>query len=114
MIEKPKLTRVQERANKLYEYLKTQDDYVTKEQIGVYLGVKDERSVREVISLLATKKPILSNSGNKGYKLAKSKQDLEDLKHSWMELDSRIEELAKRREPLIKFYCFIKRESKND
>ena len=111
MIGKPKLTRVQERANKLYEYLKTQDDYVTKEQIGVYLDIKDERSVREVISLLATKKPILSNSGNKGYKLAKSKQDLEDLKHSWMELDSRIEELQKRREPLIKFY---ERECQND
>lgn len=111
MIGKPKLTRVQERANRLYEYLKTQDDYVTKEQIGIVLGVKDERSVREIISLLATKKPILSNSGNKGYKLAKSKQDLEDLKHSWMELDSRIEELQKRREPLIKFY---ERECKND
>ena len=104
MIEKPTLTNIQEKANRLYEYLKTQDDYVTKEQIGRVLGIKNERSVREVISLLATKKPILSKSNSKGYKLAKTVEDLEDLKNVWMEIDSRIEELDKRRTPLIKFY----------
>ena len=104
MIEKPTLTNIQEKANRLYEYLKTQDDYVTKEQIGRVLEIKNERSVREVISLLATKKPILSKSNSKGYKLAKTVEDLEDLKNVWMEIDSRIEELEKRKEPLIKFY----------
>ena len=103
MIAKPTLTNIQERANKLYEYLKTQDDYVTKEQIGVYLGIDNERSVREVISLLATKKPILSKSNSKGYKLAKSVKDIEDAINVWCELDSRIEELNKRRTPIINF-----------
>ena len=103
MIEKPTLTNIQERANKLYEYLKTQDDYVTKEQIGVYLGIDNERSVREVISLLATKKPILSKSNSKGYKLAKSVKDVDDAINVWCELDSRMEELNKRRTPIINF-----------
>lgn len=103
MIGKPTLTNIQERANKLYEYLKTQDDYVTKEQIGAYLGVDNERSVREVISLLATKKPILSKSNSKGYKLAKSVKDVDDAINVWCELDSRMEELNKRRTPIINF-----------
>jgi hypothetical protein len=103
MIAKPTLTNIQERANKLYEYLKTQDDYVTKEQIGAYLGVDNERSVREVISLLATKKPILSKSNSKGYKLAKSVKDVDDAINVWCELDSRMEELNKRRTPIINF-----------
>jgi hypothetical protein len=103
MIEKPTLTNIQERANKLYEYLKTQDDYVTKEQIGKVLEIKNERSVREVISLLATKKPILSKSNSKGYKLAKSVKDLNDAINVWCELDSRIEELNKRRTPIVDF-----------
>lgn len=103
MIGKPTLTNIQERANKLYEYLKTQDDYVTKEQIGAYLGIDNERSVREVISLLATKKPILSKSNSKGYKLAKSVKDIDDAINVWCELDSRIEELNKRRTPIINF-----------
>lgn len=103
MIAKPTLTNIQERANKLYEYLKTQDDYVTKEQIGAYLGIDNERSVREVISLLATKKPILSKSNSKGYKLAKSVKDLDDAINVWTELDSRMEELNKRRTPIINF-----------
>lgn len=113
MIEKPNLTNIQEKANRLFEYLKTQENYVSKEQIGVYLGIKNERSVREVISLLATKKPILSKSNSKGYKLAKSINDLEDLKNVWMEIDSRIEELEKRREPLIKFYEKYKKVNNN-
>ena len=103
MIAKPTLTNIQERANKLYEYLKTQDDYVTKEQIGAYLGVDNERSVREVISLLATKKPILSKSNSKGYKLAKAVKDVDDAINVWCELDSRMEELNKRRTPIIDF-----------
>lgn len=103
MIEKPTLTNIQERANKLYEYLKTQEDYITKEQIGDYLGISNERSVREVISLLATKKPILSKSNSKGYKLAKSVKDLNDAINVWCELDSRMEELNNRRTPIIDF-----------
>lgn len=103
-IEKPITENAKEKANALFGFLKAQDDYVTKEEIGDFLGIKNERSVREIISLLATKKPILSKSNSKGYKLAKSAKDLQECKNVWCEIDSRIEELKKRREPLIKFF----------
>jgi hypothetical protein len=103
-IEKPLTDNIKSKANALYEYLKKENRYVTKEEIGAVLGIKNERSVRDVISLLATRKPILSKSNSKGYKLAQSLEDLEDCKNVWLELDSRIEELEKRREPIIKFY----------
>ena len=101
---KPTLSNSQEKANELFLYLKSKGDYATKEEIGVYLGVKNERSVRDIISLLATKKPILSNSGGKGYKLAQTIDDLEEIEHTWAEIDSRIEQLQERKKPLIKFY----------
>lgn len=101
---KPVLKRIEQKANILYKFLLTEDDYVSKEQIGRLLGIKSERSVRDVISLLATKKPIISHSGNRGYKLAKSVADFDDVKRVWAELSSRAEELEKRIQPLINFY----------
>jgi hypothetical protein len=101
--EKPLTDNMKEKANKLYMYLKNIGGYATKEEIGEYLGVKNERSVRDIISLLATKKPIISNSCGKGYKLAQSEEDLEEVEHTWAELSSRMEELEKRMFPLIVF-----------
>lgn len=101
--EKPLTDNMKEKANKLYMYLKNIGGYATKEEIGEYLGVKNERSVRDIISLLATKKPIISNSCGKGYKLAQSKEDLDEVEHTWAELSSRMEELEKRMFPLIAF-----------
>lgn len=100
---KPVLKKIEQKANLLYKFLLTEDDYVSKEQIGRLLGIKSERSVRDVISLLATKKPVISHSGNKGYKLAKSVADFDDVMRVWAELSSRIEELEKRIKPLINF-----------
>ena len=102
--EKPITDNIKQKANALYEYLLTQDDYVSKEQIGAYLGIKNERSVRDVISLLATKRPIISHSSNKGYKLARHKSDLDEVQRCWAELSSRMEEIEKRIYPLMKFY----------
>ncbi len=101
--EKPLAQNMKEKANKLYIFLKGIGRYATKEEIGAYLGVKNERSVRDIIALLATKKPIISNSCEKGYKLAQSEEDLEDAEHTWAELSSRMEELEKRIKPLIDF-----------
>lgn len=101
--EKPLTDNMKEKANKLYMYLKNIGGYATKEEIGEYLGVKNERSVRDIISLLATKKPIISNSCGKGYKLAQSEEDLDEVEHTWAELSSRMEELEKRIKPLISF-----------
>lgn len=101
--KKPLTDKIKERANALYKFLLTKQDFVTKYEIGAYLGVKNERTVRDIISVLATKKPIISNSTGAGYKLARSVEDIEEAKHTWKELDSRIEELNKRKKPLIEF-----------
>lgn len=106
--EKPITENIKQKANALFDYLMSQNDYVSKEQIGEYLGVKNERQVRDIISLLATKKPIISHSGNKGYKLAKTPRDLEEVERCWAELSSRMEELEKRIAPLIKFRDKVK------
>lgn len=100
---KPLTDGIKEKANKLYFYLKSIGRYATKEEIGEFLGVSNERSVRDIISLLATKKPIISHSGVKGYKLAQTEADLEEVEHTWAELSSRMEELERRTAPLIAF-----------
>ena len=56
------------------------------------------------MSVLATKKPIISTSDSKGYRMAVKRSDLEDVEHQWRELDSRIKQLQKRVTPLIDFY----------
>ena len=111
-IGKPELTNKEKLANELYFYLLKQNDYVSKEQIGKFLGISHERSVREVIALLSTKKPIISHSGNKGYKLAKRKEDLEEVERTWAELSKRIREMQKRELPLIAFRDRVKWKTK--
>lgn len=101
--KKPITSNMKDKANKLYNYLRSIDRYATKEEIGQYLGIKNERSVRDVISLLATRKPIISHSGGKGYKLAQTADDLEEVERTWAELSSRAEELERRMKPLISF-----------
>jgi biotin operon repressor len=113
-IKKPELTNKQELANQLYFYLLQQNDFVSKEQIGEVLGIKNERSVRDIIALLSTKKPIISHSGNKGYLLAKRKEDLENVERTWAELSKRIREMQARIEPLIKFRDRVKYNIKGD
>lgn len=116
--EKPFTANIREQANKLFFYLREQDDFVTKQQIGDYLGIKDERSVRCVISALATRKPILSRSSGCGYKLCQTEADLEEAEHTLAEMSSRVEEIQKRMQPLYawrdKVKYNIKGEQNND
>jgi hypothetical protein len=105
---KPITSGMKEKANKLFFFLKDIGRYATKEEIGEYLGVKNERIVRDIIALLATKKPIISCSSGKGYKLAYTEDDLEEVEHTWAELSSRVEELQKRMKPLIEFHNRVK------
>lgn len=103
--EKPMTENQKINGNKLYKFMKN-NDVVTKEQMLDCLGwdkTKD-RQLRDLISCIAKRVPVISTSDSKGYKIAQTKQDLKDVVHQWKELDSRIEELQKRREPLIKFY----------
>ena len=101
---KPITDNMKDKANRLFKYLKYIGRYATKEEISEYLGVKSERGVRDIISLLATKKCIISTSSSKGYKLAQSIDDLEDVIHCWKEMDSRIEQLEERKKTVN---CFL-------
>lgn len=117
--EKPITDNMKEKANRLFKYLKDIGRYATKEEIGEFLGVKNERATRDIIALLATKKPIISTSStNAGYKLATSEEDLELVENSLSELSSRREELEKRMQPLYawrdKIKYNIKGEKHND
>ena len=101
--QKPITDGMKDKANAMYVIMK-RGGFWTKQQLGDILGIKNERSVRDVISLLSKKVPIISTSDCKGYALAKSVDDLEDVIHTWKELDSRIAELEERKKPLINFY----------
>ena len=94
---------MKERANAMNLLLK-QGGFWTKEQLGERLGIKNERTVRDVISTLSKRVPIISTSDNKGYALAMSEKDLEYVIHTWQEHDSRQQELEERKKPLINFY----------
>lgn len=101
---KPVTTNMKEKVNRLYTFMKAKQDFVTKEEIGEFLGITNERSVRDVIAVLSTKKPIISTSDNKGYKLARTTKDIDLVRQAWMEIDSRQAELEKRKQPLIEFF----------
>ena len=62
-----------------------------------------DRKARFVISELAKDVPIIANSFGKGYRLAKNSQDVEGVRSTIKDLQSRIEELQKRLIPLQEF-----------
>lgn len=102
--EKPITEQLKQRVNNLYLYMKSiYPVSITKEKVCEVCGVKSTRQARDILSVLAQKKPILSTSDSKGYRLALTKDDLEEVEHTWAELSSRVEELNKRIETLIKF-----------
>ena len=108
-IKKPMTEKERENGNMLYRYL-MQNDVVSKEQMLAFLGwdSKKDRQLRDLLSMIAKKKPLIATSDQKGYKIAKTKEDLQEVCHQWKELDSRISSLRERVTPLIKFYEEIK------
>jgi hypothetical protein len=104
--KKPQVSKFNERCGKVLEFMR-QRDYVTKADIAEFLGwtlPKHERQIRDIVANISWYYPVVSTSDtNKGFKLAKDDADAELVKHAWAEIDSRIEELAKRKRPLIKF-----------
>ena len=102
--EKPMSENQKENGNKLYRFMK-HNDFVTKEQMLAHLGWDKtrDRQLRDLISMIAKKVPVISTSDSKGYKIAQDKADLELVEHAWAELSSRIEELNKRIMPLMEF-----------
>lgn len=104
-IEKPMTENQRQNANSLYRFLMV-SDVVTKEELCAELGwtQNKDRQLRELLSIIGKKFPLIATSDQKGYKIAKSKGDLEQVIHQWKELDSRIEQLEERKKPLIEFY----------
>ena len=107
MNKKPELSpAIKARANELFLMLK-QRTYTKQELQEHFYGKvtsNNERRIRDLISTLAKRVPIIATSDSKGYYVASTAEDLEKVKHQWKELDSRISELDKRRKPLIDFY----------
>jgi DNA-binding winged helix-turn-helix (wHTH) protein len=104
-IKKPMTENEKKNGNLLYKYL-MQNDIVSKEQMLAVLGwdSKKDRQLRDLLSMIGKKRPLIATSDQRGYKIAKTKADLEEVIHQWKELDSRIEQLEERKKPLIDFY----------
>lgn len=101
-VKKPELTRaMRDRLNDLYRLLKTR--YYTKQEL-MEVFETGERQIRDMISTLSHKVPVISTSGtNMGYKVATCKEDLENARYSCAELESRVNEIEKRKKPLMDF-----------
>ena len=74
MIAKPELSEeTKRRANEVYRYLRTEARPVTKEELCSFLGWEynssSERRVRDLISIIAKRKPIIATSDQRGYKV---------------------------------------------
>lgn len=104
MYEKPMTPNQKENGNKLYKYMMTHN-VCTKEELFGVLGwdLKKDRQLRDLISMIAKKVPVISTSDSKGYKIARTIEDVEEAKHQWKELDKRQTELEARKKPLIEF-----------
>lgn len=108
-IEKPMTENQRQNGNKLYRFLMN-NETVTKEEMLDFLGwdKSKDRQLRDLLSLIGKKLPLIATSDQKGYKIAKTKKDLEEVAHQWREFDSRIAQLEERKKPLIEFYEKIK------
>jgi hypothetical protein len=113
--EKPMTENEKANGNKLYLFLMA-NDVVTKEQMLEHLGwdKSKDRQLRDLLSMLARKKPLVATSDKLGYKIPKTKDDLEEVCHQWAELDSRIAVLEERKKPLIAFYEKMKYKGKQN
>jgi hypothetical protein len=106
IFEKPKILNHEQRLKEV-EWLLFTSEFITKKDIADCLGwtlPKYDRQIRMIIADISQRQPIISTSdNNKGYKLAQSKSDCDMVKHSLLELQSRIDQLRKRSISLQKF-----------
>lgn len=100
--KQPQFTpRMRDNLNKMHHLLR--ERFYTKQELMDIFQV-GERQIRMMITEVSHKLPVISTSGtNDGYKIARTIADLELVEHTWAELSSRMEELAKRIEPLKRF-----------
>lgn len=112
-IKKPELNENKKLlCNKVYMFLKNNKRYCNKEELTNVLGwelPKYDRQIRDIISIIAKLKPIISTSDSKGYKLAQTKDDIDEVNHQWAELSKRSDEILDRCKPLINFIDKLKK-----
>lgn len=84
-------------------YCRLSNGIATKDELMLIIGVKDERIVRDCISIIKKRFPVISLSGEKGYRIAKSFEDLEDAKHMISSETSRANEVIDNLVELKKF-----------
>lgn len=102
--EKPMSQKTKDRLNAVARRL---IDWQLKEDLQSYLHC-DERTVRDLVSTVSKRVPIISVSDKKGYKRAMTQEDLELAKQSYAELESRVRELFARMKPLANFISKFK------
>lgn len=99
--QKPELSeKLRSRLNELYKLLRERS--WTKQELMRYFGT-GERQVREMVSEIAKRRPVISVSNGSGYKVAVTPEEVSLATHAWREIDSRIRQLEERRQPLIEF-----------
>ncbi len=76
-------------------YRRLSNGLATKEELMQLIGVTNDRPVRDCISIIKRYKPVISLSGEKGYRLAMTMDDLEDAKHMIASEISRANEVLK-------------------
>jgi len=109
MHKKPKTAMFELRCKVVHAFLATKG-FVTKAEIAKELEwewPKHDRQIRDILSHISKTYPIISMSCTDGYKLAENLSDLGNVKHAIAEIDSRIEELAKRKQTLQNFIIKI-------
>ena len=107
---KPEMTtKEKERCNEIYALLKSHGGYVTKEELCETLGWKwnssSDRKIRDLISLIAYRFPIISTSDGKGYKLVGKVgvTEAKELLHQAKEHEARADKILARNEPIMRY-----------
>lgn len=79
------------------------DTTVTKKQICTFFNC-NERQARAMIEKIAKDYPVIACSKSKGYRIASKESDIEALKISYLENQSRIKKLSLRNKPMQEFF----------
>ena len=66
---------------------------IQKEEIAEVIGLSGEREARAYVSALKKKFPIISHNGYKGFRIAKTSDDVPDNERTFFEVLSRVEEM---------------------
>ncbi len=109
--KQPEFTqKMKDKLNELCKMLRVRS--YTKQELMKHFDT-GERQVRMMITHISHKLPVISVSSDSGYKIATTKEDFDEVNHTWAELSSRMEELEKRIFPLIKFLKKNEKSSEN-